>query len=100
MTVQTKIDKEDHEGFNECGLEKNSAYHVMEVFDLFVYKLVILRSPKGTSIESYNKRWNFRDTKNWYQTFIDMVPGGINPLSSWKQGIFFMQSEDFATCFD
>lgn len=83
MTVRSRNDGTPGK-LNSCGLEKNTAYHILMQFDLFVYKLVILRSPKGTSIESYNKRWNFRDTKNWYVTFIDMVPGGINPLSSWK----------------
>lgn len=100
MTVHSRDDLQDGGIMNSCGLEKDNAYQVLTIFDLFVYKLVILRSVKGTSIESYVKRWNFRDTKNWYQTFIDMIPGGINPFSSWKKGIFFMESVDFATCFD
>jgi hypothetical protein len=72
---------------------------VITTFRLNDNEMVMMRYPKGTDIGSYNRRWNFRDTKNWIQTYIDQVPFGINPLTAWKKGYLFIESRDLFTCF-
>lgn len=64
----------------------------MTAADNTVYNMLMLRNPWGTT--GYSGAWNKDDTA-WTSALIGQVPFGVNPTTSYPDGIFFMTKEHF-----
>ena len=84
---------------NGCGLPENVSYSIMSVFMVNGAEMVMMRYPNGEELTSYNRRWNYKDTKKWTPEAIKQVPNNIDPTESYKDGIFFVESMDLFGCF-
>ena len=83
--------------FNDCGIAYGHAYSLLAAFEMtdassVTWKMYMLRNPWGTT--SYSGNWNKDDTK-WTAALIGQVPFGINPTTSYSDGIFFMDKDEF-----
>lgn len=88
---------------NSCGIATGHAYSLIATVELQTagttdHKLYMIRNPWGVS--TYNGTWNQGDTTNWSSDYQSQVPHSVNPLTSQNDGIFFVSSADFLTCFD
>lgn len=88
-------------GTNECGIIAGHAYTMLSVFELKTgetvdHKMYMLRNPWG--IEEPTIPWTSSD-EAWTSDYISQVPLSIDPTTANAEGIFFVESTDFQTCF-
>ena len=62
------------------------------------HELFMIRNPWDVMYYSSSMDWHYTDSK-WTDAYISQVPNGINPLLSYEDGIFFVDKDDFQTCF-
>lgn len=60
------------------------------------HKMYMLRNPWG--FEEPSIAWASDDSA-WTEDYISQVPLSVNPLDANSEGIFFVESTDFQTCF-
>ena len=86
---------------NDCGIAMGHAYSIISAFELKTgatvdYKLFMVRNPWG--ITYYNRAWSYNDA-SWTSAYKSQVPHSVDPTTSHNDGIFFVPSDLFATCF-
>lgn len=86
---------------NSCNIVAGHAFSMIAAFELKTgqtvdHKLVMLRNPWHST--DYNGKWKSSDSA-WTADYISQVPNSVNPTTSNKQGIFFVDHNDFLTCF-
>ena len=86
---------------NSCNIVAGHAFSMLAAFELTTseavdHKLYMLRNPWG--ITEYNMSWKSSDPA-WTDDYISQVPNGIDPTTSDELGIFFVDADDFMTCF-
>lgn len=91
------------EYFNDCGIANNHAFSIISVFSVNVGLntefLYAMRNPWGVA-NTHNMDWN-QDDANWKDQIIQQIPlEDVDPrTSSQEEGIFFLNEDDFLTCF-
>jgi hypothetical protein len=73
--------------YNDCGIAYGHAYSISGTFTMGSYDMIMLRNPWGLTY--YSGTWN-KDDSNWTDTLVDQVPWGIDPRTSYTDGIFVM----------
>ena len=61
----------------------------------------MIRDPFGDHNDKqyWNQKWSYQDHENWTPEYLAPVPYNVNPFESIKDGIFFVEDEDFPECF-
>jgi len=78
---------------NSCGMAMSHAYTILSTFLIGAEKLLLIRNPWGSTHYSL-AGWK-HDSAIWTAENIKLVPLGINPTTSHKQGIFVMPYSKF-----
>lgn len=78
--------------FNDCGIAYSHAYSILGAFTMGSHEMILLRNPWG--LTHYSGTWN-KDDINWTDTLVNQVPWGIDPRTSYSDGIFVMDTADF-----
>jgi hypothetical protein len=87
--------------YNSCGIAMSHAYSLISAFELKTgstvdYKMYMMRNPWG--ITYYSGSWNANYTM-WSSDYISQVPHGVDPTTSDSDGIFFVDKDNFLSCF-
>lgn len=87
--------------YNGCGIAMSHAYSLISAFELKTsstvdHKMYMMRNPWG--ISTYNGSWYYGDSA-WTSSYKSQVPHSVDPTTSYNDGIFFVNSADFLTCF-
>lgn len=93
----------DNTVLNACGIREGHDYSLIAAFELETsgtvdYKMYMLRDPFGNT--AYNGSFNENDAA-WTSNYRGQVPNSVDPTDSvsTNDGIFFVTSTDFLTCF-
>ena len=93
----------DNTVLNACGIREGHDYSLIAAFELDTsgtvdYKMYMLRDPFGNT--AYNGSFNENDAA-WTSNYRGQVPNSVDPTNSvsTNDGIFFVTSTDFLTCF-
>jgi hypothetical protein len=86
---------------NSCNIVAGHAYTMISVFELKTaavvdHKMYMLRNPWDTTY--HDGKWK-SSSSLWTSDYISQVPHGVNPTTADKNGIFFIESTDFQSCF-
>ena len=83
-----------------CGIVSGHAYSLISAFelkdsnDVVQEKVYMARNPWDSTTLVSNMDWHWNSAK-WTSDYISQVPNGINPTTSYNDGIFFVGKDEF-----
>lgn len=83
-----------------CGIVAGHAYTLIAAFELKDSSSVVqeqvymVRNPWNETLYDSTQKWHWTDS-NWTSDYISQVPNGVDPTTSYEDGIFFVDKDDF-----
>ena len=79
---------------NKYGIPNGHAYSILDAFEMGSNQIYMIRNPWSNS--DYKGKWKAND---WTDEMVKYVPGGVDPRTSERDGVFFVDSNDFPKVF-